>query len=141
MSVKFVSVVIPLKKQDLSWKAWVQLRREDGPLDGQYEFPGGKIESGETSFQAAARELKEEVAVEYAEEQFSLFQITRHDYSDRKVCLHFHLLEVKDEQSGWSRGQWCDLGDIPKHMLEANRPIVEKLKDYLEQEPNLGEWK
>lgn len=140
MNVKLVSVVIPLRKQGVNWQAWVQLRREDGPLDGFYEFPGGKIENTESSLQAGVRELKEEVGVTYLANQLKLFQITKHDYSDRRVCLYFHLLPVQDEQQEWSIGQWHNLDDIPKKLLEANIPIVEKLINYVNDEPELGEW-
>ncbi len=140
MSVKLVSVIIPLRKQGLKWEAWVQVRREDGILDGLLEFPGGKIEPGESSYQAAARELLEEVSVEVPADLFKLFQVTKFDYPDRKVCLYFHLLKVDNDHTGWNRGQWHDLNDIPNKLLPANKPIVDKLISYLEEEPTLGEW-
>ncbi len=140
MSVKLVSVIIPLRKQGLKWEAWVQTRHEDGILDGLLEFPGGKIESGETSYEAAARELLEEVTVEVDAIEFKLFQVTKFEYPDRKVCLYFHLLKVEVEHNGWNRGQWHDLNDIPNKLLPANKPIVDKLITYLEDEPDLGEW-
>lgn len=140
MNVKLVSVVIPLRKQGVSWQAWVQLRREDGPLDGYFEFPGGKIESGEDSYQAAARELLEEVEINVSADSLKLFQVMNYDYSDRRVCLYFHLLMVTDIEAGWQRGQWHELSALPSKMLAANIPIVEILKDYLVHEPELGEW-
>jgi len=141
MSVKLVSVIIPLRKQGLKWEAWVQSRQESGILDGMLEFPGGKIEQGESSFQAAARELLEEVSVEVSPNDLTLFQVTKHDYADRKVCLYFHLLKADSEHNGWNRGQWCELDAIPNKLLAANQPIVENLVKYLAEEAQLGEWK
>lgn len=130
-----------MRKQGVKWQAWVQIRNEDGPLNGQFEFPGGKIEAGETSFEAAARELLEEVGIETTPASLQLFQICPYEYSDRQVCLYFHLLEVLEENKKWDEcGRWCDLENICDNLLEANIPVVEKLKDYLEREPSLGAW-
>ncbi len=45
-------------------KVLIGKRPADGPLGGLWEFPGGKIEQGETAAEAAVRELKEEMGIE-----------------------------------------------------------------------------
>ena len=54
-----------------------------GEFQGQWEFPGGKLEEGETSRQALKREIKEELDTEI--EIFYLFDTVEYDYP------HFHL--------------------------------------------------
>ena len=54
-----------------------------GEFQGQWEFPGGKLEEGETSRQALNREIKEELDTEI--EIFDLFDTVEYDYP------HFHL--------------------------------------------------
>ena len=54
-----------------------------GEFQGQWEFPGGKLEEGETSRQALKREIKEELDTEI--EIFDLFDTVEYDYP------HFHL--------------------------------------------------
>ena len=54
-----------------------------GEFQGQWEFPGGKLEEGETYRQALKREIKEELDTEI--EIFYLFDTVEYDYP------HFHL--------------------------------------------------
>ncbi len=106
------------------------------PYAGYWEFPGGKVESGETLFAALFRELQEEidVCIDDAEE----FMVLEHDYPHAYVRLHICL--VKSWQ-GLPRGLenqalgWLNIKDIDRlsiagfdPVLPATLPILEKLK-------------
>lgn len=93
---------------------------------GLWEFPGGKIEPGESAHGALSRELEEEVGISIAASE-PLIRI-QHAYPDKTVCLN--VLRV-DQFLGeaWGReGQdiaWVAPEDLPKLAFPAaNKPIV-----------------
>lgn len=71
-------------------------RRQSGVhLAGMWEFPGGKIDPGETDHGALERELREEldVHIEVGERMFR----TRHTYPDRTVDLSFYRCNLRSD--------------------------------------------
>ncbi len=91
-----------------------------------WEFPGGKLEPGETVEQALRRELREELDIK-VEESSPLIDI-RHSYPDRRVRLSVWRVE---RFSGTPRGlqgqpiRWANPDELPGYEFPAaNRPIV-----------------
>jgi mutator protein MutT len=109
----------------------VNRRLSDGPLRGLWEFPGGKIQAGESPDQAAVRECAEEVGI--AVEAVSRLDTVTYAYDDVRVRLHPVLCALRsgsahanDPAIGeirWVRPQ--ELSALP--MPPANRSIVESL--------------
>lgn len=104
---------------------WRQANQHQG---NKHEFPGGKVEVGETPEQACRREIYEEVGLGLKD--WHVFDVIRHEYDDIIVNLHlFHayvpdeLLDLIHQPWGWyKREQLADL-NFPK----ANDAILQRL--------------
>ena len=104
-----------------------------GEFKGRWEFPGGKIEPGETPEEALAREIREELdteikvgdlldAVEY---DYPSFHLSMDCFWAEIVSGSLHLLEAED-------ARWLGKDDMMSvDWLEADRGIAEKIAEEL----------
>jgi A/G-specific adenine glycosylase len=67
-------------------RALIDRRPAKGLLGGLWEFPGGKIEAGETAVDAVRREVHEEVGIEVAPESLPLITV-KHAYSHFRITM------------------------------------------------------
>jgi 8-oxo-dGTP diphosphatase len=99
-------------------------------LAGFWEFPGGKLEAGETALHAVVREVREELGVDV--EAIALLAQETHLYPHGlQVVLSFVHCTVPVGQLQPLDGQafrWVLLTDVnPDEMLEADRPFIRRL--------------
>ena len=105
-------------------------RLEHSHQGGKWEFPGGKLEDGETVAQALARELKEEVAIEV----LSCIPLTiiDYDYGDKQVCLEVFIVDNYTAEPNAQEGQeqgWFLLDDFKSlDFPKANQAIITELR-------------
>jgi len=107
-------------------------KRPDGVHQGGlWEFPGGKLESGETPRQTLARELEEELGVQVSVARPLLS--VRHTYSECTVLLDTWLVEEYAGEPTGREGQpldWVRPEDLdPDAFPPADRPIISALND------------
>ena len=107
-------------------KVFLTKRALNAHQGGKWEFPGGKVEEGETVHQALARELNEEVNIEVLACQ-PLTVIT-HDYGDKQVCLEVFLVDNFSNEPKALEGQeeaWYAIKDLSDlEFPEANKEII-----------------
>ena len=101
---------------------------------GCWEFPGGKIEDGETEEQAMVRELEEELGVTVvAACPLGSFA---HEYVDRSVHIGLWLVTEFRGEPHSRDGQalrWVVVADLASvGLLEADLPMVPRLREALE---------
>jgi len=94
---------------------------------GLWEFPGGKVEAGETVAQALARELYEELAIKVVSAE-PLLEV-RHNYPDKSVLLNVWCVTEFSGVPIGNEGQplcWVRVEQLQNYSFpEANQPIIE----------------
>ena len=103
-------------------------QRGDGPRRGQWEFPGGKREPGETPEETVVREIREELDAEIRVQR--KITILEYDYPE----FHFlcslpepgHLKLREHQSARWLRRN--ELEDVP--WLPADRELIDYLKEH-----------
>ena len=112
----------------------VALRRPDSHQGGLWEFPGGKVEEGESVFTALQREIQEELDLSISA-AFPFIKIS-HDYGDKRVLLDvWQVTEFGGTAIGreGQQIQWLPPVDMQEQDFPAaNRRIIDLLKLPLE---------
>ncbi len=107
---------------------------------GVWEFPGGKIESGESAFQALKREMLEELGIQITK-GFSLGQI-EHEYENIIVDLEVFVVPFQPQVLhlvDHSAVEWVLFSDLEAEKLAvADRPFVGLIKSFLQQPLDFG---
>lgn len=98
-------------------------------LSYKYEFPGGKIEIGESKEDAILREIKEELDLDIQLEQE--FLTVDHEYPDFKLTMHSFLCKTQTNQftlKEHAAYKWLGKEELDSlDWAAADVPIVEKL--------------
>jgi 8-oxo-dGTP diphosphatase len=121
---KFIRVAAALIRKD--GKVFLA-KRAKGELAGYWEFPGGKIEKGETSKEAIIREIKEELGIDIIPVQVvGTFQ---HEYDFAVIKMTLIECKIADDvqiilDGSHSEYTWTDLKNHRFHLTPMDNEII-----------------
>lgn len=120
---------------DPDGRVLIAQRPEGKAMAGLWEFPGGKIEPGESPEAALIRELHEELGIDTWASCLAPLTFASHAYDD------FHLLMPLFACRRWegiarprehAALKWVGVRDLPAYpMPAADRPLIAVLRDWL----------
>ena len=126
MKVVHVAVGVIARGDDI----FITLRPDDVHQGGKWEFPGGKVEAGETVLQALKRELAEEVGISVSAS--TPLTVITHDYGDKQVRLDVHLVhDFVGEPFGkeGQRSRWIPISQLKStEFPSANADIITSIQ-------------
>jgi 8-oxo-dGTP diphosphatase len=104
-------------------------RRRGSHLEGHWEFPGGKIEEGESPEECLVRELAEEIGVTVRPR--GILEVVFHRYPEKNVLLLFYrcdVIEGEPRALECDEVRWVALADLPAlDWAPADIPFVRRL--------------
>lgn len=122
-----VAVGVVMRQQ----RFFVCRRKSHQHQGGKWEFPGGKIDPGETTEDALRRELKEEIGIDVQSAQ-PLMDIN-FSYPDKTVILHVSVVNDFTGKEYGAEGQenkWVSFTELTQlDFPAANVQIIDKLKE------------
>jgi 8-oxo-dGTP diphosphatase len=115
--------------QDGEGRYLITQRRRGSPLEGLWEFPGGKREAGEELPACLARELTEELGARFT--IGDKVNTIRWDYPDRSIVLHFYRCRLESGTIEPQESQamaWVAPSDLSRYDFPpADRELIVRL--------------
>ena len=125
--MRVIEVVAAILQRD---GAYFATQRGYGEFEGMWEFPGGKIEEGETAEFALKREIQEELGIDITIDKFLC--TTEYDYPSFHLIMHCYLCNVKSgeiELREHKSARWLTTELLDSiEWLPADKEVVEVLK-------------
>ncbi len=120
---------------DIDNRVLIAQRPAGKDMAGLWEFPGGKVEPGETPEAALIREVREELGIDTSASCLAPFSFASHAYADFHLFMPLYICRKwlgepaprEHEAVKWVRPM--RLGDYP--MPPADAPLVAMLRDFL----------
>lgn len=120
---------------DVDNRVLISQRPEGKSLAGLWEFPGGKVDTGETPEQALVRELREELGIEVCETCLAPYTFASHTYETFHLLMPLYLCRNwegdltprEGQRIAWVRASRLDQYPMPP----GDIPLIPMLRDLL----------
>lgn len=125
-SIEVVAAIIKKENKILATK------RGYGEFINMWEFPGGKIEPGETKEAALIREIKEELDADIKIDEFAL--TVEYTYPTFHLTMHCYICSLKDSITllEHNDAKWLEKNEFNTvNWLPADIEVIDFLKNYL----------
>ncbi len=130
-----ITLVVAVALLDADNRILLGKRPEGKSMAGLWEFPGGKLEEGESPEAALVRELQEELGITTKENCLAPLTFASHAYEKFHLLMPLYVCRryegmaqpLEHEEIKWVRPK--DLRSYP--MPEADLPLIPYLQDYL----------
>ena len=120
---------------DVDGRVLIAKRPEGKVMGGLWEFPGGKVDEGETPEAALVRELREELAIDITQSCLAPLTFASHSYADFHLLMPLFICRVWNGTPSPQEGQelkWVRPMQLRKFaMPAADIPLVALLQDFL----------
>jgi 8-oxo-dGTP diphosphatase len=128
-------LVVAVALIDADGRVLLAQRPTGKAMAGLWEFPGGKVDAGETPEAALIRELREELGIDVAASCLAPFTFASHQYDGFHLLMPLYVCRIwqgvvtgrEDQRLAWVRP--AKLADYP--MPPADKPLVAMLRDLL----------
>ena len=108
-------------------------QRGHGAWKGWWEFPGGKLEPGETSVEALIREIREELAIDIEIDR--LFQTVEYDYSDFHLSMDCFICKLCGSEPvllEHESARWLSADELESvNWLPSDIELIKQLKNII----------
>lgn len=126
-------LVVAAAVLDADGRILMAQRADGGAHHGQWEFPGGKVEAGETPEFALCRELYEELRIEPCERCLQPFSFTSYSYPDFHLIMPLYLCRQWDGIAVPQEGQtvkWVKPKELRKlNLVPADVELAREVGD------------
>lgn len=134
-TAKPIVLVAAVALIDADDRVLIARRPEGKPMAGLWEFPGGKVNAGETPEQALIREIEEELGVEICDECLAPYVFASHAYDDFHLLMPLFITRQWEGEVAPREGQelkWVRAVRLADYeMPEADLPLIPWLRDLL----------
>ena len=134
-NLKTILIVVACALIDEDNRVLLAERPKGKSLAGLWEFPGGKLEPGETPEQALIRELDEELAIKVKADCLSPFTFASYSYEKFHLLMPLYICRRYQGIARGAEGQnlkWVRAEDLDHYeMPPADKPLIPLLKDLL----------